>query len=692
MLTHISRQMTARITFSITATVLFLIIILTVPGWSQDSRRGTPPHDKRTAPQAPAARSVTTFEDEIHGNLKALRGGVSLHLNHKVRKLEVFSGRKKLATLGKGKTFDVTAYISQATDNGLTFYYYGPGNLKNTQVVSPGGIKEFLPKQPTREATAKLLPDLIVEDMGLNDECQFQITLKNNGTGGVQTSGYDPKKGIKIQVYNGGSPWGETPLATFDRTGKLKRPGGQVEMPWFPDSPIYHLGPGSHQIKVTVVDQNNLVPEINERNNTNTKLLICRKTARSAKATAISRKPVTAAKITSTAEVAGRSFHGKKGPVIPSQRSLHGLNEQEKLELGNTTGELVPLGGGGTVPCDISIESMRILPKHPGVGERFTFEIEILNRSDDTVPWTGQIGIDVIGPGKVLFDRAHYAIFDLPKQERRIISHNFRAPTYGIYRNNVKIGCPVIYFQSAQNDGSIVYGVNPRPDLAVYIPYTQAVKTGHHRTVHAHVKNIGEFRSPPSTLTFKCTDKGDQEHDVPALDPQESWSTERRDKYKLLDHKHIKCTATVDPGNEIGESNDDNNVGSTEFYRIGPFQGYGTAYNTTEAQIDLEVEKISPNSTIINKKIPIYISVINHDDNEVSPPSVIRIKIEEIGTRTADVPGLFPGERFSLLYHAEWSTAGQKDIEIETFFTDNSVEDPFPANNILRFAPNVVVP
>ncbi len=122
----------------------------------------------------------------------------------------------------------------------------------------------------------KPLPDLIVSDIKLIKDCKIEITIKNIGAAGVPASGYDLHKGAGIQMYKGGKAWGGIRLGAVDRSGRLKTPGTSVKHVWFPKAANLALGAGTHSIKV-IADNNNAVAELNEKNNSKTVRLVCKK-------------------------------------------------------------------------------------------------------------------------------------------------------------------------------------------------------------------------------------------------------------------------------------------------------------------------------------------------------------------------------------------------------------------------------
>jgi len=122
--------------------------------------------------------------------------------------------------------------------------------------------------------TKPRLPDLVVKDISLVEDCKIKVTIANIGAAGVPAAGYDMHNGAAIQMYRFDAPWGGIRLGAVDPDGKLKSAGGQVSWIWFPGASNLNLSPGVHSIKV-VVDNNNAVMESDESNNHLTRRLNC---------------------------------------------------------------------------------------------------------------------------------------------------------------------------------------------------------------------------------------------------------------------------------------------------------------------------------------------------------------------------------------------------------------------------------
>lgn len=126
------------------------------------------------------------------------------------------------------------------------------------------------------QSTGRKLPDLIVKDIRLVQNCKIAVTVKNIGTAGVPASYYNLPNAVGIQMYKNSKPWGGLILKGFDPAGKLKVPGGSATYIWFPKAANLNLPTGFSTIKV-VADSNKNMPELSETNNVLTKRLNCRK-------------------------------------------------------------------------------------------------------------------------------------------------------------------------------------------------------------------------------------------------------------------------------------------------------------------------------------------------------------------------------------------------------------------------------
>lgn len=170
------------------------------------------------------------------------------------------------------------------TPPGGSAYYLAVFDIRkptNVKVIadSLNGIRES--NETNNELTVKVspcaknLPDLVVTDIRLVKDCKIQVTIKNAGNAGLPIGAYDDNRGVAIQMYNGGKPWGGLRLSGVDPSQTLNTPGSSVSFLWFPDAENLKLTPGTYTIQL-VIDKDDLVYESNEVNNSKTVKLVCK--------------------------------------------------------------------------------------------------------------------------------------------------------------------------------------------------------------------------------------------------------------------------------------------------------------------------------------------------------------------------------------------------------------------------------
>ena len=115
------------------------------------------------------------------------------------------------------------------------------------------------------------LPDLVIQDLYLNKNCQVVVKVKNNGPGMVPNEVWTihTPKSAGVYFYKNGVGWGGASIWKFDPGRSLQSPGGTA---------IYTSSlkvSGSAKITATV-DHWNKVKESREENNKRTEKLTCK--------------------------------------------------------------------------------------------------------------------------------------------------------------------------------------------------------------------------------------------------------------------------------------------------------------------------------------------------------------------------------------------------------------------------------
>ena len=96
------------------------------------------------------------------------------------------------------------------------------------------------------------LPDLLVKEIGLSKNCEYSITIANNGSAGVPESSYSGNNSVSIQLSMGHTHALTIELRALDPKGQLKSPGGTVTYVWAPIIASKQFDLDSPKIKVVV--------------------------------------------------------------------------------------------------------------------------------------------------------------------------------------------------------------------------------------------------------------------------------------------------------------------------------------------------------------------------------------------------------------------------------------------------------
>lgn len=136
------------------------------------------------------------------------------------------------------------------------------------EVGRTSGLPAKKPQKPL------LSPDLMVSDIRLTADCKIQVTIKNNGPGGVPDAAYHPTKGVIVQATANNTGWGGYHLSMIDPAKRLKTSGKSVRYVGFKRA----LNSGETlTLKVAIMDPGNTARESNKKNNSLTRRLSCKR-------------------------------------------------------------------------------------------------------------------------------------------------------------------------------------------------------------------------------------------------------------------------------------------------------------------------------------------------------------------------------------------------------------------------------
>lgn len=116
----------------------------------------------------------------------------------------------------------------------------------------------------------RLLPDLDVENIRLNSDCNVVVKIRNNGPGRLPDDVWNVHTPQSAGVYLtiDGRKWGGETIWSFDPSRALQNPGGTAKF-------ISNLKVSGNAVIKAEIDLWNVVAERNEANNTSTKTLVC---------------------------------------------------------------------------------------------------------------------------------------------------------------------------------------------------------------------------------------------------------------------------------------------------------------------------------------------------------------------------------------------------------------------------------
>lgn len=125
------------------------------------------------------------------------------------------------------------------------------------------------------------LPDLAVTDIALhqtgpfiNSPCTVHITMQNIGNAAVPDVAYGHSSGVVVQMYKNGAGFGGTHLVSVDQSKVLQPAGSTFTFRWMGPNSNTTVDPGEYTLRLDF-DDNNLLAELNDANNSLTKTVRC---------------------------------------------------------------------------------------------------------------------------------------------------------------------------------------------------------------------------------------------------------------------------------------------------------------------------------------------------------------------------------------------------------------------------------
>lgn len=119
--------------------------------------------------------------------------------------------------------------------------------------------------------------------------------------------------------------------------------------------------------------------------------------------------------------------------------------------------------------------------------------------------------------------------------------------------NSFSIVMPLV----AQVNTTMTAKIFTKPDLIVCLDNNLRPAVATEAKIHAYVKNIGQYKSNPCVLSFYVGGEGTDTHNVPKLNPGETYTVLR--KKRLYKSATRTIHATIDSTGIIAESNENNN-------------------------------------------------------------------------------------------------------------------------------------
>lgn len=485
---------------------LFFFCIFTVPCLAAERKTLDAPQVKQTTPQAPAAKPVrqpaAPLIVDIQGSLNAMGNKVNLRLNLSATEVEAFTGRKKMATLGAGASFDVTALLDHASAQGLTFHYYRADGSYNTQTFTPQQLQDFSGrKAPPKPGPTVGGSPTVISSIG---------QVPPSAASGPPVDG-PPAPQPNYPPHHGGLE------VTSPMLGDKLTAGQQYDIVWdvhgylTTDCAQIFLYQGSNQVRVI------------------------------------------------TQQWGGRDTPGQAGYHWTVPQNLAGTYT---VKVRTCDGEAEDFSDNflivNQIP-DLSVSGITITPGNPDTGDTIRIQGWVTNVGLSPID-SARVRLTVRDPNGIehqfqsSFSNIHFG-------GQYQFTKYYKVNRKGTYVNIVH--ADIILSTAAEtnmdnNEATINATIDGRPDLIACAWVNPVVNALHQDEVWGYIKNYGDKQSMPSTAKIWIEGKGSQTVSVPLLVPGDShrvgrnvtWGAQGPDKDFYIE---------ADSGNVIEERREDNN-------------------------------------------------------------------------------------------------------------------------------------
>ncbi|MBN1223657.1 MAG: hypothetical protein JXB23_10430 [Candidatus Aminicenantes bacterium] len=143
-------------------------------------------------------------------------------------------------------------------------------------------------------------------------------------------------------------------------------------------------------------------------------------------------------------------------------------------------------------------------------------------------------------------------------------SYNWKVPSLE-NRNKVDMGSNYqvevasLNYSAVKDRSNGTFALQGIPDLVVCLVKEKWISIPGKRKIQVRVRNVGDRRAGPSTLSILIWLKSTEHYQIPALDPGEDYEVIREEHF--LKAGKVRYVAAADCNNNIAESDESNNIG-----------------------------------------------------------------------------------------------------------------------------------